>query len=87
MKSKPKFFNLVLMFMILFGALGFFPKPAEAAIGTLQPGDVAVILMNTDNPDAIAFVALSDLPEGEEIIFTDSGWYAAGGFRATEGAR
>jgi len=35
MKCKPKVFNLALMFVILFGALGFLPKPAEAAVGDL----------------------------------------------------
>jgi len=35
MKSKPKFFNLALMFMVLFGALGFMPKEVEAATSEL----------------------------------------------------
>ena len=51
----------------------------------LNPGDIAIIGYQADNPDTISFVALVDIPEGEEIFFTDNGVFAAGGFRATEG--
>jgi len=58
---------------------------APSARAALAPGDIAIIGMNTDNPDTLAFVALVNLPAGEEIRFTDSGWLAANAFRANEG--
>lgn len=56
--------------------------PAKADI---QPGDIAIIGLNADDPDQTAFVALNTIPAGEVIRFTDSGWQSGGGFRATEG--
>ncbi|MEM6644875.1 MAG: endonuclease [Bacteroidota bacterium] len=50
-----------------------------------QPGDIAIVGFNADNPDAFAFVALAPLPSGTTIHFTDNGWRASGGFRANEG--
>lgn len=50
----------------------------------LDPGDIAFIGLNADNPDAFAFVALVDIPAGEVIGFTDHGWQASGAFRANE---
>ena len=52
----------------------------------LNPGDIAFTGFNSDNPDEFTFVALVDIPAGEEIIFTDNGWFASGGFRANEGS-
>lgn len=40
----------------------------------LKPGDIAIIGMNTDGPDEIAFLALVDIPASETIYFTDRGW-------------
>lgn len=57
----------------------------QVVSAALQPGDVAIIGFNCDDPDELGFVALADLGEGEVIKFTDSGWRAAGGFRAVEG--
>lgn len=48
-------------------------------------GDIAVISFASDDPDALAFVALRQIPASTVIRFTDSGWFAAGGFRANEG--
>ena len=48
-------------------------------------GDVAIISFASDSPDALAFVVLREIPAATEIRFTDSGWLAAGGFRANEG--
>jgi cytosine/adenosine deaminase-related metal-dependent hydrolase len=56
-----------------------------SAAAVLQPGDIAVIGINCDDPDTVAFVALADLPEGEVIRFTDSGWKSDNTFRANEG--
>jgi uncharacterized repeat protein (TIGR01451 family) len=51
----------------------------------LQPGDIAIIGFNADNPDAYVFVLLRDVAASTAITFTDNGWTAAGAFRATEG--
>lgn len=41
---------------------------------SLSAGDIAIIGYNSDDPDAFAFVTLSDIPAGEIIHFTDEGW-------------
>ena len=57
-----------------------------AADTSLEPGDIAIIGFNFDNPDEYAFVLLVDIKAGASITFTDNGWYSAGGFRGGEGA-
>ena len=59
--------------------------PFAMVLAQLQPGDIAIIGFNFDNPDELGFVALVDIPNGTEIKFTDNGWLAAGGFRPGEG--
>ena len=51
----------------------------------LQPGDLALVKVNTDNPDAFAFIFLSPADSGTIIHFTDRGWDSAGFFRSGEG--
>lgn len=51
---------------------------------SLQPGDIALVGIYSDTPDAFAFVALRQLPAGTLITFTDNGWQSSGGFRANE---
>ena len=58
---------------------------APAALGQVQAGDLAVVGYYSDNPDAVALVALVAVPDGTEIALTDNGWLASGGFRANEG--
>ncbi|WP_188621361.1 beta strand repeat-containing protein, partial [Flavobacterium suaedae] len=41
---------------------------------TLQAGDIAIIGMNIDSFDTVSFIALTDLPAGEKLYFTDEGW-------------
>ena len=53
---------------------------------TLAPGDIAIIGVNSDNPDDFSFVLLTDITAGTEIFFTDSGILSDGSFRANEGA-
>lgn len=65
--------------LLLFG-------PMAWAVTTLAPGDIAMVGMGTDDPDDFAFVALVDIDSLTEIIFTDCGWLASGGFRSGEGA-
>ncbi|MCR9172214.1 MAG: T9SS type A sorting domain-containing protein [bacterium] len=40
----------------------------------LSPGDIAFIGYNTDGVDDFAFIALTDIPAGEVIYFTEEGW-------------
>ncbi|MDA1332543.1 MAG: endonuclease [Proteobacteria bacterium] len=51
---------------------------------SLAPGDIAIIGVNSDNPDQFGFVALVDLPAGTAISFVDHGWKASGSFRTNE---
>ena len=48
-------------------------------------GDIALIGFASDNPDALAFVVLREIPAGTALRFTDSGWQSSGSFRANEG--
>lgn len=52
---------------------------------TLQAGDIAIVGMNTDAPDKVSFVILTDIDAGTEIKLTDNGVKADGTFRANEG--
>jgi len=58
--------------------------PLPSSGQSLSAGDLAIIGVNSDNPDAFGFVALVDIPAGEVIGFTDHGWQASGSFRANE---
>jgi hypothetical protein len=52
----------------------------------LTAGDIAIIAVNSDDPDAITFVALEDITAGTVITFTDNAWTTANGpFTANEG--
>ena len=51
----------------------------------LSAGDIAIIGFTADDPDQFSFLALADIAAGETIYFTDSGWYADGTLRNTEG--
>ena len=51
----------------------------------LNPGDVAIVGINCDNPNDFAFVLLTDIEAGTVINITDDGWKAEGGFRQNEG--
>lgn len=53
---------------------------------TLSVGDIALVGFGADTGvKSFAFVLLVDVEEGTEIVFTDNGWLAAGGFRTGEG--
>lgn len=65
---------------LLFAAL-----PAARA---LTPGDIALLgRVNNTTPDTFAFVALTDLPAGTTLYFTDNGWTGSQfrGASATDG--
>ena len=67
-------------------AMLFLSTGIAQAQTTLTAGDLAIIGVNTDNPDDFAFVVLVDIEAGTEIRFTDSGWKSDNSFRANEGA-
>jgi predicted extracellular nuclease len=60
-------------------------KQVHAEPDAISAGAIAVIGYDTDNPDAVTFVALEDLTAGEVIRFTDSGWLSTDAFRGNEG--
>lgn len=55
-----------------------FPTPAPTATrndcGSIDPGDVPVFLVNTDNPDEVVFLPLADIPPDMELFITDQAW-------------
>lgn len=71
-----KFFALLMLFCC-FLSLG--------AQTVLNPGDIAIIGVNCDNPDDFAFLTTVDVPAGTEIRFTDKGVDSSGGLRKYEG--
>lgn len=52
--------------------------PAGRA-AALAPGSIAVIGFHSDVEDAFAWVPLLDLPEGQQVLFTDAGWFGGEG--------
>ena len=53
---------------------------------SLGSGDVMVILVNSDDPDVVAFVALSEISEGIDLYMTDNAWTGST-FRMNEGTK
>ncbi len=72
---------------ILFACLLLLTAFNLSAQTILNAGDIAIVGINTDNPDDFAFVLLTDIESGTVINFTDNGWLAAGGFRTGEGIK
>ena len=69
---------ILCIFILLFIQISF-------AQTTLSAGDIAIIGVNTDDPNDFAFVLLRDIEATTEINFTDKGWLAAGSFWPNEG--
>ena len=68
---------------MVFAAVLTFAATAKAA---LNAGDIAFVMYNADaTPDTVAFVALVDIPAGEQIKFTDNGWRSTNVWRTGEG--
>jgi len=61
-------------------------SPPPVGCNGLGSGDVMVILVNSDNPDVVAFVALSDISEGIDLYMTDNAWTGSN-FRTNEGTK
>ncbi|MGF1640397.1 MAG: ExeM/NucH family extracellular endonuclease [Rhodospirillales bacterium] len=52
----------------------------------LNPGEIGFVQYNADGTDDFGFVALVDIAGGEQILFTDNGWFGDdSGFRPGEG--
>lgn len=51
----------------------------------LAPGDIAIIGISTDTPDSYSFVALTTIPTGTIVYFTDNGVLSSGTIRGGEG--
>ena len=68
------------------------PTPAPATVDPstdssctdLSPGSIMVIGVNSDNPDVVSMVALTNIAEGTKIIMTDNAWTGTN-FRSNEG--
>jgi hypothetical protein len=61
-------------------------QPPSPVVAPLDPGDVAITGLNTDNPDVFRFVALVNIAAGTEIQFTDNDWkLPENEFRDSEG--
>ncbi len=53
---------------------------------TLSAGDIVILGLNSDTgTKGFAWAPLVPIVATTHVVFTDSGWYAAGGFRANEG--
>ncbi|MCF8274869.1 MAG: T9SS type A sorting domain-containing protein [Flavobacteriaceae bacterium] len=52
---------------------------------TLAAGDIVITGVNSDDPDQLTFVILTDVSTGTTINFTDNGWQSPGSFRTGEG--
>ena len=57
----------------------------ESTAQTLSAGDIAIVQYNADGGEILKFLALEDIPAGEQLNFTDNGWFASGSFRTGEG--
>jgi RHS repeat-associated protein len=70
--------------VLLLGMLSMWLTQSGHAQTILQPGELIITGLNANGPDDWSFAPLVDLAAGTQIVFTDKGWYANGGFRATE---
>ncbi len=76
---KTRFVSVVLTILLnVFTPLSNFSQ-------NLSPGDIAFLGFNADDLDAFAIIALTDIPGGSEIYFTDNGWQSDNTFRTGEG--
>ena len=73
-----KHFSKLFCFLLAFTLAG-------SANAQLNPGDIAFVSYDADGQKNISFLALTTIPSGTSIKFTDNGWLSAGGFRANEG--
>ena len=69
---------------VLFTPPGAF-SVSSSPCASVSPGDIQFVTVNTDNPDLVALVSLTDLPGGLELRLTDNAWTSSGAFLANEG--
>ena len=60
------------------------PISISGSCSQLSAGDVQVVSLAADNPDAVVLVTLADLPAGLELYMTDNSWTGAE-FTSNEG--
>ena len=64
--------KLLYIFCMFWSLIAFQNMHAQ----TMQAGDIAFVGYHTDSGDGFTFIALTDIPSGEIIFFTDKGWNA-----------
>ena len=57
---------------------------SDSSCTGVRPGSIMVIGVNSDNPDFVSMVALTNIAEGTKIIMTDNAWTGTN-FRSNEG--
>jgi hypothetical protein len=57
---------------------------ASALQGAILAGDIMIVGFRSDADDAISFVTWTTINAGEELFFTDSGFFASGTLRDSE---
>lgn len=61
------------------------PTAMRVACNDLEPGDLPIFLMNSNDPDQVVFVPLVDIPQGVGVLYlTDNAWNGTA-FIANEG--
>jgi hypothetical protein len=60
------------------------PVFADGTCNGLSPGDVMITGFNSDNPDAVAIVAVNEIAAGATLFMTDNAWTGSV-FRTNEG--
>jgi endonuclease I len=60
------------------------PTAASNECNELQPGDVFIYVVESDDPDGVGFMALEDIPAGLDLFMTDNAWTGTT-FLSTEG--
>lgn len=75
----------ILLFIIIF--IAFFTILPLLYADDLSPGGIAIIGINSDNPDEFSFVSLVDIGQNTVAKFTDKGVHSDGSLRSYEGIR
>ncbi len=70
--------------ILIFLLLGWFSIQIDGQT-VLYPGDIAIVGIQTDNPDDFSFIFLTSIQKHTVLFFTDCGVKADGSFRNGEG--
>ena len=80
MKVGTAGYRMVVVLLLMLVSAG------ASAQSLLYPGDIVFLGYRTDDPDAFAFMLLTDVSAGTQINFTDNGWNGnTGEFNTSEG--